>query len=49
MQYEDISERQSHESTQDDLSNSNDNDSDIEEKSEETQHKKGFWSRLFGS
>lgn len=49
MQYEDISERQSHESTQDDLSNSNDNDSDIEEKSEETQQKKGFWSRLFGS
>lgn len=39
MQYEDISERQSDESTQDnvapkedDLSNSNDNDSDIEEK-----------------
>ena len=56
MQYEDISVRQSHESTQDDvapkeddLSNSNDNDSDIEEKSEETQPKKGFWSRLFGS
>ena len=49
MQYEDISERQSHESTQDDLSNSNDNDSDIEEKSEETQPKKGFWNRLFGS
>ncbi|QJR33977.1 MULTISPECIES: DUF536 domain-containing protein [Staphylococcus] len=49
MQYEDISERQSHESTQDDLSNSNDNDSDIEEKSEETQQKKGFWNRLFGS
>lgn len=56
MQYEDISERQSDESTQDDvapkkddLSNSNDNDSDIEEKSEETQPKKGFWNRLFGS
>ncbi|MCD8825154.1 DUF536 domain-containing protein [Mammaliicoccus sciuri] len=56
MQYEDISERQSDESTQDDvapkkddLSNSNDNDSDIEEKSEETQPKKGFWSRLFGN
>lgn len=54
MQYEDISERQSDESTQDDvapkkddLSNSNDND--IEEKSEETQPKKGFWNRLFGS
>ncbi|MBJ6275874.1 DUF536 domain-containing protein [Staphylococcus aureus] len=56
MQYEDISVRQSDESTQDDvapkkdnLSNSNDNDSDIEEKSEETQPKKGFWNRLFGS
>lgn len=56
MQYEDISERQSDESTQDDvapkkddLSNSNDNHSDIEEKSEEKQPKKGFWNRLFGS
>lgn len=54
MQYEDISERQSDESIQDDvapekddLSNSNDND--IEDKSEETQPKKGFWNRLFGS
>ncbi|MCE5008407.1 DUF536 domain-containing protein [Staphylococcus equorum] len=55
IQHKDISESQSDESTQDKeaqkedvLSNPNDNDSDIEEKSEETQPKKGFWSRLFG-
>ncbi|KRG11340.1 DUF536 domain-containing protein [Staphylococcus sp. NAM3COL9] len=55
IQHKDISESQSDESTQDEeaqkedvLSNPNDNDSDIEEKSEETQPKKGFWSRLFG-
>lgn len=50
-----MSESQSDESTQDEevhkedvLSNQNDNDIRIEEKSEETQPKKGFWSRLFG-
>ncbi|EOD7673965.1 DUF536 domain-containing protein [Staphylococcus aureus] len=56
IQYKDISESQSDESTQgeeaqrEDVSaNPNDNDSDIEEKSEETEPKKGFWSRLFGN
>lgn len=55
IQHKDISESQSDESTQEeeaqkeaDLSKQNDNDSDIEQKSEETQPKKGFWSRLFG-
>ncbi|HCV8239911.1 TPA: DUF536 domain-containing protein [Staphylococcus aureus] len=54
--YKDISGSQSDESTQgeeakreDVPANLNDNDSDIEEKSEETEPKKGFWSRLFGS
>ncbi|MBK3978761.1 DUF536 domain-containing protein [Staphylococcus aureus] len=54
IQYKDISGSQSDESTQgeeaqrEDVSaNPNDNDSDIEEKSEETQAKKGFWSRGF--
>ncbi|HDY9839792.1 TPA: DUF536 domain-containing protein, partial [Staphylococcus aureus] len=54
IQYKDISGSQSDESTQgeeaqrEDVSaNPNDNDSDIEEKSEETEPKKGFWSRLF--
>ncbi|EOD8558663.1 TPA: DUF536 domain-containing protein, partial [Staphylococcus aureus] len=52
IQYKDISGSQSDESTQgeeaqrEDVSaNPNDNDSDIEEKSEETEPKKGFWSR----
>ncbi|HBC4626217.1 TPA: DUF536 domain-containing protein, partial [Staphylococcus aureus] len=52
IQYKDISGSQSDESTQgeeaqrEDVSaNPNDNDSDIEEKSEETEAKKGFWSR----
>ncbi|HDA7751607.1 TPA: DUF536 domain-containing protein [Staphylococcus aureus] len=56
IQYKDISGSQSDESTQgeeaqreDVSSNPNDNDSDIEEKSEETEAKKGFWSRLFGN
>lgn len=56
IQYKDISGSQSDESTQgeeaqrEDVSaNPNDNDSDIEEKSEETEPKKGFWSRLFGN
>lgn len=56
IQYKDISGNQSDESTQgeeaqrEDVSaNPNDNDSDIEEKSEETEPKKGFWSRLFGN
>ncbi|HDF7697304.1 TPA: DUF536 domain-containing protein [Staphylococcus aureus] len=56
IQYKDISGSQSDESTQgeeaqrEDVSaNPNDNDSDIEEKSEETEAKKGFWSRLFGN
>ncbi|CAC6810494.1 TPA: DUF536 domain-containing protein [Staphylococcus aureus] len=56
IQYKDISGSQSDESTQgeeaqreDVLANPNDNDSDIEEKSEETEPKKGFWSRLFGN
>lgn len=56
IQYKDISGSQSDESTQgeeaqrEDVSaNPNDNDSDIEEKSEETETKKGFWSRLFGN
>lgn len=56
IQYKDISGSQSDESTQgeeaqrEDISaNPNDNDSDIEEKSEETEAKKGFWSRLFGN
>src|SRR5699024_11460174 len=55
IQYKDISESQSDGSIQGEEgqregvpSNQNDNDSDIEEKSEETQPKKGFWSRLFG-
>ncbi|HDJ7669879.1 TPA: DUF536 domain-containing protein [Staphylococcus aureus] len=56
IQYKDISGSQSDESTQgeeaqrEDVSaNPNDNDSDREEKSEETEPKKGFWSRLFGN
>ncbi|HDG4987982.1 TPA: DUF536 domain-containing protein [Staphylococcus aureus] len=56
IQYKDISGSQSDESSQgeeaqrEDVSaNPNDNDSDIEEKSEETEAKKGFWSRLFGN
>ncbi|HDJ1552962.1 TPA: DUF536 domain-containing protein [Staphylococcus aureus] len=56
IQYKDISGSQSDKSTQgeeaqrEDVSaNPNDNDSDIEEKSEETEAKKGFWSRLFGN
>lgn len=56
IQYKDISGSQSDESTQgeeaqrEDVSaNPNDNDSDIEKKSEETEPKKGFWSRLFGN
>ncbi|HGZ4595448.1 TPA: DUF536 domain-containing protein [Staphylococcus aureus] len=56
IQYKDISGSQSDESTQgeeaqrEDVSaNPNDNDSDIEENSEETEAKKGFWSRLFGN
>ncbi|HCT4890162.1 TPA: DUF536 domain-containing protein [Staphylococcus aureus] len=56
IKYKDISGSQSDESTQgeeaqrEDVSaNPNDNDSDIEEKSEETEPKKGFWSRLFGN
>ncbi|MBX7770486.1 DUF536 domain-containing protein [Staphylococcus aureus] len=56
IQYKDISGSQSDESTQgeeaqrEDVSaNPNDNDSDIEEKSEETEAKKGFWSRIFGN
>lgn len=56
IQYKDISGSQSDESTQgeeaqrEDVSaNPNDNDSDIEEKSEETEPKKGVWSRLFGN
>ncbi|GAB5768832.1 TPA: DUF536 domain-containing protein [Staphylococcus aureus] len=56
IQYKDISGSQSDESTQgeeaqrEDVSaNPNDNDSDIEKKSEETEAKKGFWSRLFGN
>ncbi|EMN8523887.1 TPA: DUF536 domain-containing protein [Staphylococcus aureus] len=56
IQYKDISGSQSDESTQgeeaqrEDVSaNPNDNDSDIEEKSEETEPKRGFWSRLFGN
>lgn len=56
IQYKDISGSQSDESTQgeeaqrEDVSaNPNDNDSYIEEKSEETEAKKGFWSRLFGN
>ncbi|MCM3519820.1 DUF536 domain-containing protein [Staphylococcus xylosus] len=55
VQHKDISESQSDEETKDEElqkenvpSNSNYNDSDIEEKREETQSKKGFWSRLFG-
>lgn len=56
IQYSDIPESKNDESIQgeeaqkeDDLSKQNDNDSDIEYKSEETQPKKGFWGRLFGS
>lgn len=56
IQYKDISGSQSDESTQGEeaqregvSANPNDNDSDIEEKSEETEPKKGFWSRLFGN
>lgn len=55
IQHNDISESQSNERTQDEEaqkedipSNQNDNDIAKEEKSEETQPKKGFWSRLFG-
>ncbi|RIN10668.1 DUF536 domain-containing protein [Staphylococcus xylosus] len=55
IQYSDILESKNDKSIQgeeaqkeDDLSKQNDNDSDIEYKSEETQPKKGFWSRLFG-
>lgn len=55
VQHKDISESQSDEGTQDEevqtedvLSNPNDNDTDIDEKGEEKQSKKGFWSRLFG-
>lgn len=55
VQHKDISESQSDEETKDEElqkenvpSNPNYNDSDIEEKREETQSKKGFWSRLFG-
>lgn len=55
IQYSDIPESKNDESIQgeesqkeDDLSKQNDNDSDIEYKSEETQPKKGFWGRLFG-
>ncbi|MCL9750057.1 DUF536 domain-containing protein, partial [Staphylococcus aureus] len=41
---------QGEEAQREDVSaNPNDNDSDIEEKSEETEPKKGFWSRLFGN
>ncbi|MGZ1606360.1 DUF536 domain-containing protein, partial [Staphylococcus argenteus] len=41
---------QGEEAQREDVSaNPNDNDSDIEEKSEETEAKKGFWSRLFGN
>lgn len=51
IQYSDIPESIQGEEAQkeDDLSKQNDNDSDIEYKSEETQPKKGFWGRLFGS
>ncbi|WP_204171663.1 DUF536 domain-containing protein [Staphylococcus sp. GDY8P100P] len=51
IQHEDISESQSDERApkEDILSNSNDKDNDVEEKNEETQPKKGFWSRLFGN
>lgn len=56
IQYSDIPESKNDESIQgeeaqkeDDLSKQNDNDSGIEYKSEETQPKKGFWGRLFGS
>ncbi|MGN4241012.1 DUF536 domain-containing protein [Staphylococcus equorum] len=55
VQYRDISESKSDESIQgeeaqreDAPSKQNDNDSDIEYKSEEMQTKKSFWSRLFG-
>ncbi|WP_271399683.1 DUF536 domain-containing protein [Staphylococcus nepalensis] len=55
IQHNDIFESQSNERTQDEEaqkedipSNQNDNDIAKEEKSEETQPKKGFWSRLFG-
>lgn len=55
VQHKDIFESQSDEETKDEElqkenvpSNPNYNDSDIEEKREETQSKKGFWSRLFG-
>lgn len=55
IQHKDISESQSDESTQDEEVqkedvpfNQNDNDINIEEKSEGTQPKKGFWGRLFG-
>ncbi|MEB8116110.1 DUF536 domain-containing protein [Staphylococcus saprophyticus] len=54
IQYSDIPESKNDESIQgeeaqkeDDLSKQN--DSDIEYKGEETQPKKGFWGRLFGS
>ncbi|MGW7805825.1 DUF536 domain-containing protein [Staphylococcus xylosus] len=53
IQHKDIDESKSDESTRYEETQkedvpSNQNDSDIEEKSEETQPKKGFWSRLFG-
>ncbi len=50
VQYRNISECKSDENIQgeDDLSKQNDNDSNVEHKSEETQPKKGFWGRLFG-
>ncbi|RIN28073.1 DUF536 domain-containing protein, partial [Staphylococcus succinus] len=50
IQRNDTSKSKRDESTQieDVPSNPNDNDSDIEKKGEETQPKKGFWSRLFG-
>ncbi|PTI73896.1 DUF536 domain-containing protein [Staphylococcus succinus] len=53
VQYRNISESKSDESIQgEEVQRENDqskqNDSDIEHKSEETQPKKGFWSRFFG-
>lgn len=56
VQNKDISNSQSDERTQDEEapkegvpSNQKDNYNDIEEKGEETQPKKSFWSRLFGN
>lgn len=50
VQHKDISKSQSDEGTQNEdvPSNPNDNDTDIDEKGEAMQSKKGFWSRLFG-